>query len=338
MIVICEDCAKKYDIDETRIKRDKAQFSCKERGHIIVVEKPKVVEPPPEQQSNSDDGTMAQVATEPKQDPVLSNTPAPLRTRRKGTPVSVYIMVTMITGFLIICGAFAYLYLTFIPAIINNQIELRTVAISKAFSGIVKKPLVLRNYLQVNKEAQRISRISGVAYAAVVNSKGVAIAGFFSDLQKYDSQFAELVKKKGFPRDVLAQNTLPQGTEENTMRMIVGGQKIVDDVVVVPDTGSVVHVGVYVSEVDEAIRNALLSPLTISLVAAVLVVGIIIMLLLSKLIGKPMRDLTDVANRISFGQMDLTITSKGPREMRELAVAFDRMRISIKAALERLKK
>ncbi len=335
MLVICEDCAKKYDIDETRIKRDKAQFSCKECGHIIVVEKPKVIEPPAEKETNSDEEIMAQAAMEPTR----PTTPqATHRTTGKGTPVSVYIMTTMIIGFLVISAAFAYLYLTFIPQIINNQIELRTVAITKAFSGIVKKPLVLKDYLQVNKEAQRISKIPGVAYAAVVNSKGIVIAGFFSDLQRYDPQFVELVKKKGFPKDVLAQNKLPQGGEENTGRMIVGGQKIVDDAALIADTGGVVHVGVYVSEVDDAIQNALLSPLTLSVAAGVIVVGIIMMLLLSSLIGKPMRELTDVANRISFGQMDLNINSKGPREMRELAVAFDRMRISIKAALKRLKK
>ena len=60
--------------------------------------------------------------------------------------------------------------------------------------------------------------------------------------------------------------------------------------------------------------------------------------LLSNLIGKPMRELTEIANRISFGQLDLEIPAKGPREMRELAHSFDRMRISIKAALDRLRK
>ncbi|MCI5224847.1 MAG: hypothetical protein D3924_19810, partial [Candidatus Electrothrix sp. AR4] len=42
MLVICEDCAKKYDIEESRIKGAKAKFSCRACGHIIVVEKPKI--------------------------------------------------------------------------------------------------------------------------------------------------------------------------------------------------------------------------------------------------------------------------------------------------------
>ena len=41
MIVICEDCGKKYRIDPERIKGDSARFKCKTCGHIIVVSKPK---------------------------------------------------------------------------------------------------------------------------------------------------------------------------------------------------------------------------------------------------------------------------------------------------------
>ncbi len=345
MLVICEDCAKKYDIDETRIKSDKAQFSCKECGHIIVVEKPKPVEenssveePSSTEETVSDEEIMAQVSAELDEEQSVASSLASKRSAGKGTPVSMYIMLTMVIGFLLISGAFAYLYLAFIPQIINNQIELRTLAITRAFSGIVKKPIVLRHYLQVNKEAQRISKIPGVAYATVINKKGIIIAGFFGDLNKFDAQFAEQFKKKGFPKNVVEQNKLYPGTNEKSRRMVVGGQKIVDQAVFIPDTGSEIHVGVYVSEVDDAIRNALFSPLTLSVLGGVLFVGIIMIILLSTLIAKPLRVLTDVANRISFGQLDLNVPSKGPREMRELAVAFDRMRISIKAAMDRLKK
>lgn len=39
MLVICEDCAKKYSIDETRIKGRRARFTCNACGHIIIVDK-----------------------------------------------------------------------------------------------------------------------------------------------------------------------------------------------------------------------------------------------------------------------------------------------------------
>lgn len=39
MLVICEDCSKKYNIDQTKMKGTRARFSCQQCGHIIVVVK-----------------------------------------------------------------------------------------------------------------------------------------------------------------------------------------------------------------------------------------------------------------------------------------------------------
>ena len=39
MLIICEDCAKRYNIDESRIKGNRARFTCKECRHIIIVNK-----------------------------------------------------------------------------------------------------------------------------------------------------------------------------------------------------------------------------------------------------------------------------------------------------------
>ena len=39
MLAICEECSKKYNIDESKMKGERARFSCQECGHIIVVMK-----------------------------------------------------------------------------------------------------------------------------------------------------------------------------------------------------------------------------------------------------------------------------------------------------------
>ncbi|HID69485.1 MAG TPA: HAMP domain-containing protein [Desulfobacterales bacterium] len=323
MLVICEDCAKKYNIDETRIQGERAQFTCNGCGHIIVVTKPQV------------DTSLPEKEIEPEKE-TKSNEPSTPVARGKGIPIRSYIFLTMTMGFLVISAAFAYLYLKYIPGIIYDQIELRTSAISESFSGVITKPLLLRNYLQVNKEAQRTSRLPGAAYAAVINKKGIVVAGFFSDLSRFDREFEMQVKKKGFPTSVLSENKL--GTGDGHNRILIGGQTIYDTVVSIPNSGGEVHVGIYVSEVDKAIRNALISPVTLSVAGAILLIGFIILFLLTRTITRPMQELTDVANRISLGELDLTISPRGPREMRELAAAFERMRFSIKAAVDRLRK
>ncbi|MBU1233096.1 MAG: zinc-ribbon domain-containing protein [Proteobacteria bacterium] len=349
MLVICEDCAKKYNIDETRIKGKRAKFSCKECGHIIVVDKPRSAGTSSVTKSTSDEKDMTNVAAavespeEERQTEMSDTTAAAPRkkasaSRAKGMPLGAYLLLTLITGFLMVGGAFGYLYFKYIPEIINSQIELRTAAITESFSGVIQKPLLLRNYLQVNKEAQRASKLPGVAYAAVINKRGVVIAGFFSDLGRFDKQFELQVKEKGLPVEVFAQNKLPSGAERANSRITVGGKTIYDEVASIPDSGGEVHVGIYVSEVDDAIREALISPLTLSILGVILFIGFIVFFLLTRTITKPMQELTNVANRISLGEMDLIVKSSGPREMRELASAFERMRHSIKGAMERLSK
>ena len=40
MLVICEECAKKYNVDESQIKGARARFTCQKCGHSIIVRKP----------------------------------------------------------------------------------------------------------------------------------------------------------------------------------------------------------------------------------------------------------------------------------------------------------
>lgn len=42
MLAICEECSKKYNVDESKIKGERARFSCQQCGHVIVVIKPPV--------------------------------------------------------------------------------------------------------------------------------------------------------------------------------------------------------------------------------------------------------------------------------------------------------
>ncbi|HID00544.1 MAG TPA: HAMP domain-containing protein, partial [Piscirickettsiaceae bacterium] len=90
------------------------------------------------------------------------------------------------------------------------------------------------------------------------------------------------------------------------------------------------------SVVNDTIRSVLVSPVTISIFGTILFSGFLVLFLLTRMITRPMQELTEIANRISLGEVNLEITPDGPREMRALATAFERMRISIKAAVERL--
>ncbi|HEB68744.1 MAG TPA: HAMP domain-containing protein [Desulfobulbus sp.] len=352
MLVICEDCAKKYNIDETKIKGNRARFSCQECGHIIVVNKPES-EPaaqagadPEEHLEDMEEATGTTADSDQPEDVGQEQTARADEEKtvrkkvKKGKAASVgfYLIFALTIGFVSIAAAFAYLYLKYIPQLMNEQIDLRTSAITTVFAGTVKQPLLVRNYLQVNKEAERVSKLPGVAYTAVVNKRGIVVAGFFSDLSRFDQVFSAQVKAEGFPRSVIEKNKIRSGSKEHSARFTVGGQMIQDKVVLLPETGGTVHVGIYISEVEQAIKAALLSPLSLSLMGAIFFGGLVIFLIIARSISRPLVELTDVVNRISLGELDLMIEPKGPREVRELAVAFERMRYSIKAAMIRLRK
>lgn len=118
MLAICEDCAKKYTIDESRIKGEKARFSCYECGHIIVVTKPKAVELPPdapeapeepELKTMTDEEAMAFIAAMDSPGGQQDNNSS--TSAAKGGFSNSILTVTLITGILVTCGIIAYMYL-----------------------------------------------------------------------------------------------------------------------------------------------------------------------------------------------------------------------------------
>ena len=48
MLAICEDCSKKYNIDESKMKGQRARCAGQEGGHIIVVVKSETSQNKPE--------------------------------------------------------------------------------------------------------------------------------------------------------------------------------------------------------------------------------------------------------------------------------------------------
>lgn len=352
MLVICEDCAKKYNIDPDKIKGQQARFSCHQCGHIILVDKPKSTSRPQESDAakeNIEDLSTASVEedevapekeaedAQPKVDSDKKKEKGSQKKVGKGMPIALHLFFALTIAFLTLAGALGYLYLQYIPNLLYNQIDLRTSSIATAFQGVVQKPLLVRNYLQVNKEAERFSKLPGVAYTVVLNSKKVMIAGFFSDLDRFNSDFAKVVRTKGFPVKVLDQQPVAGSLLGGTSGIVVGGQKIHDKKLPLDEAGGEIHVGVYVSEIDNTVAGALFSPLALSLLGLVFSSGLLAFILLARFISRPLHQLTDVVNRISLGELDLQVEPKGPREIRDLSIAFERMRYSIKTALDRLR-
>lgn len=346
MLAICEECAAKYNINESRMKSNRARFSCHKCGHVIVVEKQSSSSLPVKQKEDTDRHDNREILskekTQQKSVPGIEDSEKKNKRKRKSLTgkfsIRTYLIMIPAIVFLSLSAAFTFLYLKYIPQIMNEQMDMRVSSISQIFAGTIEKPLIIRNYLQVNKETERISRLPGVAYAAVVNEKGVIIAGLFSDLTRFDSDFADKVKTTGFPKEIIKNNKLPQNVLYKKVEFTIGGQEIMERAEKLTEIGGSVHVGLYLQEFDEAIKKALFSPSAIVLLSGIFLGGLLLFLVIARFIGLPLMKLTRIVNRISLGELDLTIAPHGPREVQELARACERMRYSVKNAIERLRK
>jgi predicted Zn finger-like uncharacterized protein len=127
MLIICEDCARRYNIDESRIKGNRARFTCKECGHIIIVEKSDLDRPlisaassPSEVQAGP--GTIDLLREmEVAADPPSSNAGAegiPGDTDQAGLkgshPFFIYFLPVLLVSLLGTAGVLVYLYFGFI--------------------------------------------------------------------------------------------------------------------------------------------------------------------------------------------------------------------------------
>ncbi|RWX44290.1 HAMP domain-containing protein [Candidatus Electrothrix aarhusensis] len=242
----------------------------------------------------------------------------------------------MLVGLLIISTIFVHFYLNTVPDVLQHQLELRSRALTESLKGTITAPLAKKDYLTVNQEVKRASKLSGVAYAVVRNKRGIIVAGFFNNLNKFENDFVQKIKEKGFQSDILIKNTIIPGEQGAGAQLKIGGVPVYDQVTTLPESGGELHVGLYTDNIDKHFFQILLSPLTLVLLLLFFLAAYLLFVLLDKLITEPMRSLTNVANRISLGELDLAIMAAGPREIRELGAALERMRHSIKVAMERL--
>jgi len=89
-------------------------------------------------------------------------------------------------------------------------------------------------------------------------------------------------------------------------------------------------------EAEVTVRSTLLLLIGVALLA--LIVGLAVGLIISRSITGAVTALTQAAERISMGELDATVSLKSRDELGDLAQSFERMRISLKTAMDRLQK
>ncbi|WP_022665835.1 HAMP domain-containing protein [Desulfospira joergensenii] len=348
MIVQCKECQKMLEVDETQLTKDLMRGACPNCKAIIEVAKPGIEADERETgQGETSTRTKEPAGNIPNSDPMENReepassvgrekeNPPATRNQRSGTlTIGKKLLFLFLAFILITGGGLSFLYMTYVPSMMQDQISLRTYSIAQSFSGAILQPLLTKNYLLVNQTAVNNAKLPHVAYVSVLNSRGIVIAGILGNKTLFDSDFRANIENSGFPKQISSRNRIPTGSEKSVLNFIVGGQKIHDVAVAIGETGGEVHVGVFTADVEKAVQKSLM-PL-LALLAAIVLGGSLCFYLVARSISLPIRKLTQAAEKISIGEMDHPIEIKGGGEIQDLADSLERMRFSINTAMDRL--
>ncbi len=376
MIVICEECGKKYRIDPDAIKGERARFKCKTCGHVVLVEKkppPEVIPAPPLQDAASgqpfEAGAAPKTATgDEGRAPVAEPPP-----KKRGMGLRAKMMVLfLVIPILIIAGAggfYIWQMNSFAAAMTRQTGEVvtkmgqqviretaRTVA-SQCRQYLLSHPNLSPQDFMKDESFKKIAiqRVGLTGYTALY-AVGPMVTWAHPNAKIIGHPLTPLVKKplgKSFDRWVRIIGDIDKG--ENIEK---GGYYTWTDadgelrekyMFVTPVEGTKYGIAATIYE-DEFIRplkkverdarkrTAAVRNTTLGiLVGTLLLVGVIV-LTYSSILTSRIQKLTDHAERISVGDLDVELDIKSNDEIGDLGEAIRRMQDSIRLSIQRLRR
>lgn len=379
MIVICEECGKKYKIDPEKISGPTAKFKCKSCSHLITVQKSET-EPTPAPPLPQAESTVSMSLPEPP-----APTPLPTakqkkqKTKREPFSLKLGVRGKMILLFFLLPGvisALSALYTLYqiqesadtIVAESRQSLqkvsESVTIADAKALAAEAKiffdnHPGILPEELNTNPDFKRtISQTTPWAgYAAVYSlpdADGAWRVWVHTNPKLVGIDFMPAVKNalgEHFPRfwKIFSEiKTTPVSKGYYTWREANGEFREKFMVcVAIEGTPYAITSTAYVSEM---LKSATQIEATASeriyfaryinmalMFGTFLLIGFVVSIYGHTLTGK-ISYLTNVADRISVGDLDTEIQIKSKDEIGRLAEAISRMQDSLRLSIERLRR
>jgi HAMP domain-containing protein len=385
MIVICEECGKKYDIDPSRIKGPEAKAKCKACGHIISITrketKPAAPSPPLRAKEPAlSDREPEEVVPEPEEEEAPQKGKSKAKrakvagARKKGFGLrpKIFVLFFFVPIALMVSAGFFYLWAlddlsslmkkesTRVVTNLGEQIiaeKARSVA-EQARIYLSTRPNLKRQDFPADQEFQKVAvqKVGLTGYTALyavpdeqgvwrtwahTNPKILAIDmstlkgpmgnnfdGFwkvFSGVKdgKESRGYYTWQEKDGSFRDKYMVCTPVKGTP-----YIVAATTYLDEF-----TKPVKDMEGRANQMSSDTRTTVFAIVG----ATLLLVGIIVVLYGQRLASR-IKSLTNVAEKISVGDMDAEVTVKSKDEIGDLAEAINRMQASIRLSIERLRR
>ena len=381
MIVICEDCGRKYRIDPGRIKGATAKFKCKSCNHVITVTKPQPkpaqAEPPPFIEADGEVEQPQAAEQQRPEEPAASakrrfQLPASMRSGRIGLRLKMIglfcvlpIVLFSISGWIFLrqMDSLATLLTTESSNFATKMAEAKMADIARSTAMQVKlyllsKPGMAKRGFDKNPAFKRLAvqKVGMTGYTALYElpgSDGVWRTWAHPNAKIIGINMKKLRKvlKKSFPGFWRVYTGVKKGGESRgyyTWRDADG--RFRDKFMVctpVDGTRYIIAATTYLDEFTrdlnklydrsaEMTREARNTAWTI-LAVTLLIVGAVVSFYGHRLTRR-IKSLTDIADRISVGELDAQIPEKTKDEIGDLGEAIARMQDSIRLSIERLRR
>jgi predicted Zn finger-like uncharacterized protein len=383
MIVICEECGKKYRIDPSKIKGAAARFKCRVCTHMIMVSKLKDAPAAASAVDFSATGTdveSSESAEAPAGPEIKLGRSAgesiPVKATRKSGFMNLRTKMLLLFFFfplLLMIGAsllylwqfdkMAVLLTDESTEIVNQMAEEKIADLSTAVA------IQCRLYLLAHPELNKADFMNDMGFKTLAVQK-VGLTGYTALYEMPDADGIWRTWAHVNPKIVaIDMSTLKKSMGNNFQGFwkiftgVKGGKrsqgyytwqdkdgKFREKFMVctpVAGTGFVIAATTYLDEFTGPVKlmESRASALTEKtrlitwaiLGGTILLIGIIVSIYGHRLTGK-IKSLTDVAERISIGDLGIEIETRSRDEIGELAEAISRMQDSIRLSIERLRK
>jgi len=198
---------------------------------------------------------------------------------------------------------------------LQRQVDLRSTALATNLADGAAGFVSRKGTLELDALVAKYGRLDGVAYALIQDPKGEMLA---SSMQPFPAELKDVGDSSGTSRITRVRG---KGVYE-TRTPLLDGQL------------GTVRIGLWEETVQDDMRATLLPIVGLIVACLALSVGLSIMLA-SKTI-RPILDLKAIADEISRGRLDTTVSIQSNDEVGELGRSLERMRASLKAAMTRL--
>jgi len=380
MIVICEECGKKYRIDTAKIPEKGAKFKCKSCSHVITVSKPveTVPGPPPPAPDPmpARDSEESPGAPEPAKPDKPTKTKKSKKPKRETKGIGLRTKMTLLFVFIpiVLIAAAGALYLWQLNTLASDITNVSSKVVTQMAEDIIQEnaravakqcALFIANHSKLKKEnynndqesrktaVQKVGKSGYTALYELPDGDGVWRTWAHANPKIIGIDMSKLKKPlgKNFPgfwkvftgvkngkesrgyyswkdadgrvRDKFMVCTPVEGT-----RYIIASTTYLDEF-----TQPVTHMEMRAEKFLTNTRNIVFGIMGGTLILIILIVSIYG----TQLTGR-IKSLTDVADRISVGELDAEIKIKSKDELGDLAEAISRMQDSIRLSIERLRR